>query len=114
MQTDISLSDPVKTLTLSLSVPQSLQVDEDSARELLVLALVERGRLSQSQGARVLGMSRYDFIQLMGTCGIPITGLGPAEQEEEAQLLQKLKARRDSGDTAPIQKRKTSKLKHHT
>jgi len=81
----------MKTLTLSLSLPQSLQIDEHSAKELLVLALVESGRLSQSQGAQVLDMTRYELLELMGTYNIPVSRLSQSEHETERKSLSTLR-----------------------
>ncbi len=88
----VSLMNP---LTISISLPQNLQVDEQTARELLVLALVEGGRLSQSQGAQVLGISRYDLIDLTSKYDIPVARLSQQDMEQEQTSLRELQNRRD-------------------
>ncbi|MCA1594831.1 MAG: UPF0175 family protein [Chloroflexi bacterium] len=94
MKAMTSPSPPTKTLTLSLAVPQSLQVDEAGARELLVFALVESGRLSQSQGAEVLEISRFDLIERMGQSDIPVSRFEAGEHSEEQRSLRKLRSLR--------------------
>lgn len=82
-------------LTISIALPQTLQMDEQTARELLVLALVESGRLSQSQGAQVLEISRYDLIDLMGKYDIPVVRLSQQDMEHEQTSLRELQAQRN-------------------
>jgi len=101
----------MKTLTFSLSVPVSLQLDEVAAKQLFVLALVESGHLSQSQGAETLGISRYDLIHLMGLCGFPVSRLSGEEREQERQTLAKLGTVRGQPPSALRRSQQTSRAR---
>lgn len=90
-----------RVLTLSVSLPQSIQVDEQAARELLTLALVQSGRLSQSQAAHVLGIGRYDLLTLMGRYGVPVVSLSAAEREQETRHLEELQQLRTRDQEKP-------------
>ena len=83
-----------QVLTVSVALPKSVQVDERTAREILTLSLVQSGHLSQSQAAQVLGISRYDLVELMGRYGVPIVHLSRDEAEQEARHLEELTALR--------------------
>ena len=63
-------------MTITVHVPDSLLEDlgenaEDLRREILRVAAIDlcsRGLVSQGKGAEIAGMSRWDFIQALGTC----------------------------------------------
>jgi len=102
-------------ITVSLSLPETSGVDEQTARELLVLALVESGRLSQSQGAETLGIGRYDLIDLMGQYRIPVVRLSPLEQAQELAELDRLRAlRATENPREPSRKRSRSRVGSQT
>lgn len=82
----------IQVLTLSVSLPKSAQVDERTARELLTLSLVQSGHLSQSQAAQVLGISRYDLLDLMGRYDLPVVHMSQSEIEREGRHLDELQA----------------------
>ena len=84
----------MKTLTVSISLPTAVQLTEQEAKELLVLKLVDEGILSQSQAADLLGVSRYDLIELMGKHHLPIMRYSPEDWEKESRVLEELQAQR--------------------
>lgn len=94
-QRDGQKGNRMKTLTISVSLPLNVEVDEQTAKELLVLSLLSGGRLSQSQAAQVLGVSRYDLLELMGQHGVPVLRYGPGEIEKEERHLLELQAIRE-------------------
>ena len=49
------------------------------ARELLVMELLRESTISQGQAARLLGLTRWDILQLMVRYAVPS---GPATAEE--------------------------------
>jgi predicted HTH domain antitoxin len=83
-----------RTLTITLSLPATVQVTEQQAREVLVLKLVDEGVLSQSDAAEALGISRAEVIELMGQHSIPVMRYGPGDFEQESKALQELQALR--------------------
>jgi predicted HTH domain antitoxin len=85
---------PMKILTITLSLPATVKVTEQQARELLVLKLMDEGILSQSEAAEALGISRAEVIELMGKHSIPVMRYGPGDFEQESKALNELQARR--------------------
>ena len=83
-----------RTLTITLSLPATVKVTEQQAREVLVLKLVDEGVLSQSEAAEALGISRAEVIELMGKHSIPVLRYGPGDFEKESKVLNELQARR--------------------
>ena len=72
--------------TLSVPVPDELVTllgSEEAAREHLrraaVLDLVKRHAISQGRGAELLGMSLWDFHDLMAEADVPVVDLDDAE-----------------------------------
>jgi len=51
--------------------------------EWLVLSLFTEGRISSAKAARLLGISRVDFLDLLRTHGIAYVDYGPDELAEE-------------------------------
>ncbi len=58
------------------------------AREALVLALLRDARISQGKAARLLGITRWDILDLMARYQIPS---GPATAEEMEQEIRDLR-----------------------
>src|SRR5690349_1592794 len=83
-----------RTLTITLSLPATVKVTEQQAREVLVLKLVDEGVLSQSEAAEALDISRAEVIQLMGKHSIPVMRYSPGDFEQEREVLNELQARR--------------------
>jgi predicted DNA-binding protein (UPF0251 family) len=83
-----------RTLTITLSLPATVKVTEQQAREVLVLKLVDEGVLSQSDAAEALGISRAEVIELMGQHSIPVMRYGPGDFEQESKALNELQALR--------------------
>ena len=58
-----------KGLVEVLDVPESQL--ESKIKELTVLELFRQERISSGKGAELLGMSKWDFIELLGRNNIP-------------------------------------------
>jgi hypothetical protein len=74
------------THTLTIEIPEELldllgtpAEAAIKAREALVVEFLREGRLSQGQAARVLGVTRWDILDLMARFSIPS---GPETAEE--------------------------------
>jgi predicted HTH domain antitoxin len=85
----------VATHTLTIEVPEELLELLGSpaeaatrARETLVVEFLREGRLSQGQAARVLGVTRWDILDLMARFGIPS---GPETAEEMRRDIENAK-----------------------
>ena len=83
------------THTLTIEVPEELfdllgSPDEAAqrARQALVIEFLREGRLSQGQAARVLGVTRWDILDLMAQFSIPS---GPETAEEMRRDIENAK-----------------------
>ncbi len=56
---------------------------KDSARELIVLELYRRGRVSSGRGAELLGLTREAFLDRASAAGIPYFRFTEAGLEQE-------------------------------
>jgi len=81
----------MSTFTVELRIPEALRelgfTDEDIRREvptLLVLKRFRQGEISSSKGARILNLSRRDFLDLLAREGIPV--YDPSDDEIAAEL----------------------------
>ena len=77
----------MKTLTIKLALPGSVELSQEEARELLVLRLVDEARLSQSQAAQMLGLTRYNLIELMARHKVPVVRYTGSDWERESRVL---------------------------
>jgi predicted HTH domain antitoxin len=89
-----------RTLNISLSLPATAKVTERQATELLVLKLVDEGVLSHSQAADLLGVDRYDLIELMSKYQIPIMRYSPKDWSQENRALEELQAQRKKAQSS--------------
>jgi predicted HTH domain antitoxin len=60
----------MKTLTINL--PDSLDVDDRELRMMVAVRLYEQGRLSLGQAAEVAGLSKRTFAELLGSYDVSI------------------------------------------
>ena len=66
----------------------SLRPQRKTIQEQTVLRLFEQGEISSGYGAALLGMTRYDFMLLLGKRGIPFFNLTEEELAADAQAAQ--------------------------
>jgi len=58
--------------TLTLNIPDS--VDEIDVKMQLAAHLFEKGILSSGQAAELVGISKREFLENVGKCGVSIFG----------------------------------------
>lgn len=58
--------------TLTLYLPDSLDLDAKEATMLLATRLYEQGKLSLGQAAEMAGLSKRTFIELLGSYGVSV------------------------------------------
>jgi len=58
--------------TLTLNVPDSLEVDNRDLAMLVSTKLYEQGKLSLGQAAEVAGLTKRTFAELLGSYGVSI------------------------------------------
>jgi predicted HTH domain antitoxin len=95
-------------LTLTLEVPDELVALFDSpeaaaacAKQALVLDLLREARISQGRAARLLGITRYDVLDLMAQYEIRSGPETAEELREEVEHIQRLLA--DGGRSGSCQ-----------
>lgn len=62
---------------------------KDTARELIVLELYRRGRISSGKAAELLGMPRVAFVQHASSLGIPFFDMTEEEWRSELEQARK-------------------------
>ena len=88
----------MQELTVSLNLPRDLlgvlNVPETSLsnrlRELIALELFREGLISSGKGGELVGISKWDFIQLLARHNIPYFNQTPEELMAEVANLDKL------------------------
>ncbi len=65
--------------TLTLNIPDTLDLDRREAAMLLAAKLYEQGKLSLGQAAELAGYSKKTFMELLGKYNVPIFNYDPSE-----------------------------------
>jgi len=65
--------------TLTLSIPDNLELDDREAAMILAAKLYEQGKLSLGQAAELAGYSKRTFMELLGRYNVPIFNYDPGE-----------------------------------
>jgi len=71
----------VKTLTLT--IPDNVDLDNREAAMLLATRLYEQGKLSSGQAAELAGYSKRTFIELLGSYNVSIFNYDEQELEKD-------------------------------
>lgn len=79
------------SVKLAAMAPEELVQAEKDARQAVVINLWQKGRLSTREAAAELGLSYYDYIDLLGKKNIPVLS-GEIEEGEVDQLVQDIRA----------------------
>lgn len=69
--------------TLTLSIPDDLDLDNREAAMLLATRLYERGKLSLGQAAELAGYSKRTFMELLGSYNVSIFNYDEQELEND-------------------------------
>jgi predicted HTH domain antitoxin len=104
-------TDPTQVITIRLELPASVPLSEQEAREILVLKLVEEGYLSQSEGARLLGVSRAELIERMTQAKMAVARYTPEDLVRETETLHWLQQQRAMSNRVLYQSRSQSSQK---
>jgi predicted HTH domain antitoxin len=65
--------------TVTLNIPDTLDLDDREAAMLLAIKLYEQGKLSLGQGAELAGYSKSTFMELLSRYNVPIFDYDPSE-----------------------------------
>jgi predicted HTH domain antitoxin len=69
--------------TLSLDIPDFVDVDLKDVRFMLAAKLYELGKLSLGQAAELVGVSKRTFIEVVGSYGVSVLNYSPEELDRD-------------------------------
>ena len=69
--------------TITLEIPESVDLDEQEAKNMLAARLYENGTLSLGQAAELAGYSKRIFMEMLGKYGVSVFNQSAAELEED-------------------------------
>lgn len=69
--------------TLTLNLPDTLEIDDQEAAMLLASKLYEQGRLSLGQAAELGGYTKRTFMELLSKNDVSIINYDPSELEND-------------------------------
>jgi predicted HTH domain antitoxin len=88
----------MSTISLQVPLPAGLRdlgySDEEILREIPVLLVLKRFRqraVSSGDAARLLGLSRREFLEILAREGIPLYDPSEQELEQELETIRQLK-----------------------
>lgn len=69
--------------TITLKVPESLQLSKFDVEMIVATKLYEDGKLTSGQAAEMVGVSKRTFIELLGKYGISVFGYDFEELQKD-------------------------------
>lgn len=60
------------TKTIAIQIPIDIQVSDFEAKMILAGELYERGKITLGQGAKLVGLTKRSFIEILGKFGYSI------------------------------------------
>jgi predicted HTH domain antitoxin len=77
------------TATLELAIPDSVHLSDTSLKMILAAKLFDMGELSSGQAAKMVGITRREFLETVGKYGVSIFQYDVDELEEDLKRLRK-------------------------
>ncbi len=65
--------------TVTLNIPDTLEIDNNEVAMLVASQLYEQGRLSLGQAAEVAGLTKRTFAELLGRYNVSIFNYPPSD-----------------------------------
>jgi predicted HTH domain antitoxin len=69
--------------TLTIKIPDSLNLDEKEAKNFLAAKLYEKGSLSLGQAAELSNCSKREFMELLGKYDVSLFNYSESELEND-------------------------------
>lgn len=69
--------------TITLQIPENLDLNDQQAAILLATKLYEQGKLSLGQAAELAGCGKSDFMELLGQYGVSLFQYNEQELEND-------------------------------
>lgn len=73
--------------TIELTLPKTVDVSDFELKMIIASKLYELGKLSAGQAAEVAGLSKRDFLELLGKYNVSIFGYDEKELEDDLKNL---------------------------
>ena len=77
------------TATVELKLPEGVKITEDEIRMIIAARLFDLGELSSGQAAKMVGMSRREFLESVGKYGVSIFQYDADELKRDLERLGK-------------------------
>jgi hypothetical protein len=68
------------TITVTLTLPETLHYDEQDIKMLLASRLYAEAKLTSGQAAQLVGISKREFIESIGKYGVSVFGQTTIEE----------------------------------
>jgi len=75
--------------TITIDLPNSLELNDQEARMVFASKLYEMGKLSLGQAAELAGYSKRTFMELLSNYGVSIINYSPDELEQDLKNAQR-------------------------
>ena len=69
--------------TISIQVPDLVDMDVKEVKFIIASRLYEQGRLSLGEASEVAGVSKRTFVELLGEYGVSVFNYDPEELKSE-------------------------------
>jgi len=73
--------------TLELTLPEGITISETEVKMILAAKLFDMGELSSGQAAKMVGISRREFLETVGKYGVSIFQYDADELREDLERL---------------------------
>lgn len=70
--------------TLTLTIPDDMELDEKQTARFLAAKLYESGKITLGQAARLAGLSKVAFAEILGDYGVSLFNYPAGEIENDA------------------------------
>lgn len=71
--------------TLSIELPNTVDAEKADIVRMIAARLYERGTLSLGQAAKVAGMTKWEFAEILPTYGVALINYPPSEIARDLQ-----------------------------
>jgi predicted HTH domain antitoxin len=75
--------------TITIDLPNSLELNDQEARMVFASKLYEMGKLSLGQAAELAGYSKRTFMELLSNYGVSIINYSPDELDQDLKNAQR-------------------------
>ena len=81
--------------TITIQLPENIELSDFEVRMIFASKLNDLGHLTSGQAARVVGISRREFIETLGTYGVSVFQYSVEELEKDIETAREFLKKRD-------------------